>query len=217
MMGEPSAHISSPVPTHRPDIDERHNPWITTSTAVRYENPWISVRHDEVVDPSGRPGIYGVVTPKNLALGVLPIFDDGSVLLVGQYRYALSKYSWEMPEGGGAPGIDPLESIARELREETGHEARAWHPLYDITLSNSVADERALAWVAWDLHPLTEGAEPESTEDLAHWRVPFAEVVAMVWAGEIHDSMTATAVSMVEAQRLRAELPVALQRRLAAQ
>ncbi len=195
------------IPFGRPQLDEAHNPWTTKSSVVRYDNPWISVRHDEVVDPSGRDGIYGVVSPKNFALGVLPLFDDGTVLLVGQYRYVLSEYSWEIPEGGGAKDVEPIESIARELREETGHEASEWLRICDITLSNSVTDERATGWLAWGLQPIAGGAEPESTEDLALWRLPFAELVELVWSGAITDSMTVATVAKVEAMRLRHELP----------
>lgn len=204
----------SAVPTRRPPVDEHRNPWVTNSSELRYENPWITVRHDEVLDPSGRSGMYGVVSPKNLALGVLPVFTDGTVLLVGQYRYALGRYSWEMPEGGGAKDVDPMISIARELREETGHEARSWLEISDITLSNSVTDERAICWVAWDLVPLASGAEPESTEDLALWRIPFGQLVDLVWSGEVFDSMTVVTVTKLEAMRLRSELPAELDRLL---
>lgn len=191
----------------RPTVDEQRNPWSVRSSDVRYENPWISVRHDEVIDPSGRDGVYGVVSPKNYALGVLPVFDDGRVLLVGQYRYPLGRYSWEMPEGGGAKHVDPMDSIARELREETGHEASSWFHVMDISLSNSVTDEWAMCWIAWGLSPLRDGAEPESTEELALWHVPYCNVVDMVWSGEIYDSMTVATVTKVEAMRLRGELP----------
>jgi ADP-ribose pyrophosphatase len=191
----------------KPDIDEGRNPWSLRSSEVRYENPWITVRHDEVIDPSGRAGTYGVVSPRTLALGVLPILDDGSVLLVGQFRYPLDRYSWEMPEGGGAKDIDPLVSIARELREETGHEAASWLAVLDITLSNSVTDERAMCWVAWGLRLHAAGAEPESTEDLAIWHVPYPQAVDMVWTGKIFDSMTVATIAKIEAMRLRQELP----------
>lgn len=193
--------------TGKPAVDEHHNPWSVRSSEVRYENPWISVRHDEVIDPSGRTGTYGVVSPRNLALGVLPILDDGSVLLVGQYRYPLDRYSWEMPEGGGAKDVDPLESIARELREETGREASSWLAVMDMALSNSVTDEWALCWVAWGVRLHEAGAEPESTEDLAIWHVPYPEAVEMVWSGQIFDSMTVATLAKVEAMRLRDELP----------
>lgn len=193
--------------TGKSAVDEFHNPWSVRSSEIRYENPWISVRHDEIIDPSGRTGVYGVVSPRNLALGVLPILDDGSVLLVGQYRYPLDRYSWEMPEGGGAKDVDPLVSIARELREETGHEASSWLAVMDMALSNSVTDEWARCWVAWGLRLHEAGAEPESTEDLAIWHVPYPEVVEMVWSGKIFDSMTVATLAKVEAMRLRDELP----------
>lgn len=196
--------------SERPAVDETRNPWSVQSSEIRYENAWISVRHDEVTDPSGRRGVYGVISPRSFALGVLPIFDDGTVLLVGQYRYPLGRYSWEMPEGGGSKDIDPLASIARELREETGHEALSWLHVMDITLSNSVTDEWAMCWIAWGLRPSADGAEPESTEELAVWRAPYQAVVDMVWSGEIYDSMTVATVTKVEAMRLRNELPTEL-------
>jgi ADP-ribose pyrophosphatase len=199
------------TPRNRPVLDESQSPWQTTSSEIRYENAWISVRHDEVLDPSGRPGVYGVVSPRNFALGVVPFFDDGSAILVGQYRYALDRYSWEIPEGGGLKGVSREESIARELREETGYAASAWFPVIEnATLSNSITDETVYCWAAWGL---TSGdVELESTEhDLVSWRVPFADVVSMVWSHEIHDSLTIMTVSRIEAMRLRNELPTELQ------
>jgi 8-oxo-dGTP pyrophosphatase MutT (NUDIX family) len=169
------------------------------------------VRHDEVLDPSGKPGVYGVVSPRNFALGVVPFFDDGTVILVGQYRYALDRYSWEIPEGGGLKAASREESIARELREETGFAASTWFPVIEnATLSNSITDESVYCWAAWGL---TSGdTELESTEhDLVAWRVPFVNVVSMVWGHEIHDSLTIMTVSRIEAMRLRHELPTELQ------
>jgi 8-oxo-dGTP pyrophosphatase MutT (NUDIX family) len=202
------------VPRTRPAVNESQSPWVTVSSEVRYSNAWISVRHDEVLDPSGKPGIYGVVSPRNYALGVLPFFDDGTVILVGQYRYALDRYSWEMPEGGGLKDGSREDSIERELREETGFTANSWLPIIEnATLSNSITDERVYCWAAWGL---TAGdAELESTEhDLVTWRVAFADVVAMVWNHEIHDTLTIMAVARIEAMRLRNELPAALQEML---
>ena len=185
----------------KPFVEETVNPWQTVTSTCKYENPWISVREDQVIDPSGKAGIYGVVSPKNLALGVLPIFDDGTTVLVGQYRYALDRYSWEMPEGGGKIGTDPAEAIARELAEETGYQAAQWQLLHQMSLSNSVTDEWVMTWLAWDL---TAGeAKPESTEDLRVWRLPFAELVELVLDGTVFDSMTVAAVTMVETLRLR--------------
>jgi ADP-ribose pyrophosphatase len=185
----------------KPSVDELANPWQTISSKQTYDNPWISVREDQVVDPSGKPGIYGVMSPKNLALGVLPIFEDGSTVLVGQYRYALDRYSWEMPEGGGKIGTDPAAAIARELAEETGYRAGGWQLLHEMALSNSVTDEWVMTWLAWDL---TAGeAEPESTEDLSVWRLPFDELLGLVLDGSVFDSMTVAAVTMVETRRHR--------------
>jgi 8-oxo-dGTP pyrophosphatase MutT (NUDIX family) len=197
----------------RPDVDESRNPWVTTSTNVAYENPWVRIEHNEVVDPSGNPGIYGVVRPRNWALGVVPVFDNGDILLVGQYRYALSSYSWEIPEGGGAKGTAILDSIQRELAEETGYRAAHWLTLQTLALSNSVTDEMATLWVAWGL---TEGApEPESTEELALWRLPFAECVDLAADGGITDAMTVSAVQALELRRLQRRLPDDLARALA--
>lgn len=145
--------------------------------------------------------------PRNFALGVLPFFDDGTVILVGQYRYPLDRYSWEIPEGGGDKSVAPEDSIARELREETGFTATDWFPIIvDGSLSNSITNERVFCWAAWGLTP--GESELESTEhDLVSWRVPFADVVSMVWSNEIHDSITIMAIARIEAMRLRNELP----------
>ncbi len=189
----------------KPDVDESLNPWTTTSSRPVYENPWISVEHNEVVDPSGRPGIYGVVRPRNWALGVVPVFENGDTLFVGQYRYSLDEYSWEMPEGGGLREVDPLASIQRELVEETGYRATHWLPLLRLALSNSITDETAFTWVAWELTP--GPSAPESTEDLRIWRLPFREALAMIDAGAISDVLTVAALQCVELRRLRGQLP----------
>jgi 8-oxo-dGTP pyrophosphatase MutT (NUDIX family) len=196
----------------KPDVDESRNPWTTLAVRVAYSNPWITVEHRDVVDPSGKNGVYGVVRPNNLALGVLPIFDNGDTLLVGQFRYAQERYSWEMPEGGGSKNSDPLESIQRELAEETGYRAGSWLEVQRTALSNSVSDEEATTWVAWDLE---EGeAEPETTEELALWRLPFATVVTLVENGTIFDAMTVSTVLAVEIRRMRADLPSVLLQKL---
>ena len=106
-----------------------------------YENPWIRVREDQVLRPDGLPGIYGVVEFKNRAVGVLPVEADGSVWLVGQYRYPVGAYSWEIPEGGGPMSEDPEATARRELREETGLTAGKIELLTTAHLSNSVSDE----------------------------------------------------------------------------
>ncbi len=168
------------------------NPWRTLGSRQVYENPWISVREDSVIRPDGEPGIYGVVHYKNKAVGVLPVEDD-HVYLVGQYRYPLRRYSWEIPEGGCPEGEEPLRAARRELREETGLEAKSWRRLGEAYLSNSVADEYAVWFLATDLVP----GEPqtEGTEVIGVRRVPLREVVAMAMDGRITDALSVLALT----------------------
>jgi 8-oxo-dGTP pyrophosphatase MutT (NUDIX family) len=183
---------------------ERRGPWSIASKREVYDNRWIKVTHHEVVTPSGTPGIYGTVHYKNLALGVLPIDREGNTYLVGQYRFALKEYSWEIPEGGGAPDDDPLQSIARELREETGLRAGRWHKLLECDLSNSVSDERAMAFLAWDL---TQGeASPEPSEELVVRKMPLKQVFQMADAGEIRDAISMLSLQAVERLLLKGKL-----------
>jgi 8-oxo-dGTP pyrophosphatase MutT (NUDIX family) len=174
-------------------MDDRFsNPWRTLKTRVTYDNPWIRVREDDVIRPDGAPGIYGVVHYKNKAIGVLPIDEEGHTYLVGQYRYTLDVYSWEIPEGGGAEGEEPIEAAKRELREETGLIARRWRTLGRAHLSNSVSDEEAIIFLATDL--VQGAADPEGTEKLELRRVKFEEALRMVADGEITDSLSVIAI-----------------------
>lgn len=184
------------------------NPWTTLTTKPQYDNPWIQVVEHDVLNPKGQPGIYGVVRYKNLAIGVIPIHADGTTVLVGQYRYPLEVYSWEIPEGGGARGVDPLESAGRELVEETGLSAGKWLRFLELHLSNSVSDEHAIIYLAWDL---TEGAaQPDDTEQLAIRRVPFAEAVRMAMDGEITDAMAVAGLLKAKLLLDRGALPADL-------
>jgi 8-oxo-dGTP pyrophosphatase MutT (NUDIX family) len=186
-------------------MDERrvaNGPWTRHSRRIAYENPWITVWHDEVTRPDGAPGIYGVVHFETLAVGVLVLDEADRVLLVGQHRYALDAYSWEIPEGGVPAGESPLEGARRELREETGMEAASWRELSRSHLSNSVSDEVAVLFVAGDL---TAGlATPEGTEALEIRWLPFDEVVAMTLDGRITDALTVLAVQRVALDRAAA-------------
>ena len=172
--------------------EHAENPWRTLGSRRVYENPWISVREDSVIRPDGEPGIYGVVHYKNTAVGVLPVEDD-HVYLVGQYRYPLEQYSWEIPEGGCPEDEEPLRAARRELKEETGLEAESWRRLGETFLSNSVADEYAVWFLATDLVPGDQ--QPEGTEVIGVRRVPLREAVAMVMDGRITDALSALALT----------------------
>lgn len=169
------------------------NPWKTLSQAVVYENQWIRVQEDQVIRPDGLDGIYGVVNFKNKAVGVLPIDEEGYTYLVGQFRYPLGAYSWEIPEGGCPQGEDTLDAAMRELKEETGLEAANYQVLGRAHLSNSVSDEEAIWYLATGL---TLGAsEPEGTEKLVVRRLAFFEAVEMVRQGEITDALSVLAIN----------------------
>ncbi len=164
------------------------NPWKTVSSRPIYDNPWISVREDQVINPKGGNGIYGVVTFKNIAIGIIPVDDEGYTYLVGQYRYTLNEYSWEIPEGGGPIGIDPLDSAKRELKEETGFTAEKWTNICTIHTSNSVTSEVGYLYLA---QGLKDGeSEPEDTEELQVKRVHLKDAVEMVMNNEITDSLS---------------------------
>jgi 8-oxo-dGTP pyrophosphatase MutT (NUDIX family) len=168
-------------------------PWLRRARETVYSNSWIEVLHDEVDRPDGSPGIYGVVHFHNLAVGVVAVADDGRILLVGQHRYTLDEYSWEIPEGGSGPDESPETGARRELAEETGFEAETWHELCRVSLSNSVTDERGVLFVATDLRP--GPASPEPSEDLAVRWATLEEILADIDAGVIHDLLTIAAIA----------------------
>jgi len=168
------------------------NPWKTLSEKEVYSNPWIKISHHEVINPSGGKGIYGVVSFRNKAIGVVPVDDELHTYLVGQFRYTLNEYSWEIPEGGGPDGEEPAITAVRELREETGLEAETLELLGKIHTSNSVTDEVGYIFLAKDLKQLD--ASPEETEDITVRRIPLAQAVEMVESGEITDSLSMTGI-----------------------
>ena len=178
-----------------PNADEQ-NPWEITAEKAIYDNPWINLTEYQVINPSGNPGIYGKIHYKNLAIGILPLDEDLNTYLVGQYRFALNQYSWELPEGGGPLGTDPLESAKRELLEETGLKANNWTELQRMHLSNSVSDEYNIIYLARGLEQFE--AQPEDTEQLVVRKVPLDEVYRMICTNEITDAITVAAVLRVK-------------------
>lgn len=170
------------------------------------------IEHD-VLNPAGNPGLYGVVHMKNLAVGVLPLDDEGHTFLVGQHRFPRDYFSWELPEGGGDPDQPAAGSAARELREETGLNAASWHPFLFMDLSNSITDETAVGLLAWDLEQFAPA--PEEEERIVIRRVRFAEALEMALSGEIRDAFAVTMLFKARLLADRRELPPAILERIA--
>lgn len=180
--------------------EEIKNPWTTLSGEVKYDNPWITVTEYQVINPAGGKGIYGKVHFKNKAIGIIALDNDLNTWLVGQYRYTLDAWHWEIPEGGGPLGLTPLEGAKRELQEETGLTAGSWTEIIHLHTSNSVTDEEGHIFLAEDLQ---EGASAlEETEaDLKVWKLPFKEALQMVLEGKITDSMSV--MGILKAARMK--------------
>jgi 8-oxo-dGTP pyrophosphatase MutT (NUDIX family) len=176
------------------------NPWGIVGSLPVYDNPWIQVTQYDVVNPSGKPGIYGKVHFKNHAVGVVPMDEHGCIWLVGQYRFALDAYSWEIPEGGGPVGHSTEDTARRELKEETGIVAERLEKLFEMHLSNSVTDEWGVTYLATGLR--METADPEETESLRVRRLPLEEAYRMVREGHITDSMSVAAIQQLWIRRL---------------
>jgi 8-oxo-dGTP pyrophosphatase MutT (NUDIX family) len=170
--------------------------WKTHSSEEKYDNKWMNVTEYQVTNPSGTPGIYGKIHFKNKAIGIIPLDEQKNTWLVGQHRYALGEWSWEIPEGGGPLNVNALESAKRELKEETGLVAREWKQILRVHLSNSVTDEEGFVFLAEGLSE--ESNELEDTEgDMKVWKLPFAEALDMVQKGSITDSLSVIAILQV--------------------
>ncbi|MBS1506459.1 MAG: NUDIX hydrolase [Bacteroidetes bacterium] len=177
--------------------NEKHpNRWTTLSSKEIYENPWIKLEEDQVINPAGGKGIYGKIHFKNKAIGVIPLDENNNTWLVGQHRYVLNEWSWEIPEGGGPFNKTSLESAQRELLEETGLTADRWTEILRAHLSNSVSDEVSYIFLA---QGLKEGDhEREATEaDMKVWKLPFRDALTMVLEGKITDSMSVMGILKV--------------------
>ena len=167
---------------------EDDNHWVRVGSREVYRNPWIRVREDQVIRPDGEPGIYGIVEFQNLALGIVPVTSDMQTILVGQYRYALSEYSWEIPEGGGRLGVDPLIEAKRELEEESGATSDSWVDLGRFHLSNSVTNEEGRIYLAQNVSLGT--ARPDGDEVLRQRILPVSEAYRMCIDGRITDAVS---------------------------
>ena len=166
-------------------MTQRHNPWQTVQQQDVYENPWIRVEHHDVINPRGQPGIYGKVCFKNRAVGIIPVDSAGNTWLVGQYRYTLDKWLWEIPMGGAPLHEEPLPTAHRELREETGLRASNMQQIMFLHTSKSITDEEGYVYLATGL---TAGAtEHEATEDIEVIQLPLRDAIAMAQDARITD------------------------------
>ncbi len=185
-------------------MNEQYNPWKIIKEENVYDNQWINLTHYDVINPSGGKGIYGKIHFKGLATGVIALDDDYNTFLVGQYRFTLNQYSWEIPEGGAPFGEDPLDAAKRELLEEAGIKATSWIKLMDVHLSNSVTDEFGHIYLATGLSQHT--AMPEETEDIIVKKLPFEEAYQMMNEGKITDSVSVMAIQKVKLMMLEGTL-----------
>lgn len=180
-------------------VPENPNPYHIIKTSEIYSSPWITVREDAFHHRQGAQGIYSVVSIKHQACGVVAIDDKDRLVLVGQWRYPLREYSWEIPEGGGDPNESPLECMKRELAEECQLSARNWNPLGYYRPSNSKTDEEAFIFLAEDLSPCC--GKSENDEELMVRREPFNECLERISSGELTDGLTVTGIYIAHAYR----------------
>ena len=183
-------------------METENNPWKTLNQETAYENAWIRVEHHEVLNPAGNPGIYGKVHFKNTAISIVALDSEGFTYLVGQYRYTLNAYSWEVPEGGCSieSGEATLAAAKRELLEETGLVATEWTELGEVYLSNSVSDEKAVMYLAQNLSQ--HQACPEETEQLKIRKIPLKEAIEMAQNGQITDALSVLTLLKIPALHL---------------
>jgi len=165
-------------------------PWTRGEGRVVYDNPWIRVTEFAATAPTGALAQYGLVSLKNLAIAILPLFDDGTTVLVGQSRLPFGDYSWEIPEGGGPRDVDPLTSARRELAEETGLAAAEWREIMRAQLSNSVTDELMIGYLATELSRSMGIHHVDETEAIEMVRVPSREALEAALAGHLPDMLT---------------------------
>lgn len=177
----------------------RQNPWRTKRSAIVYSNPWIRVREDQVVRPDGVDGIYGVVEIRP-SVGIVALNEREEIALVGQWRYALNRYSVEVPRGGSDPHETDMLAVAqRELAEEVGVLAAQWEALGDVDVCNGVTDDKQSLFLATGLSQTEMHLDPE--EDITVEWHPFAEAVKMALDGRITEVCSVAAILRVALRR----------------
>lgn len=182
-------------------METNKNPWKILDSKDIYQNSWLRLTEFDVIAPSGNPGIYGKVHFENKAIGIVALDDQDNVYLVGQYRFPIDQYTWELPEGGGLPDESPLDAAKRELEEETGLRAENWESLLTIHTSNSVTDEIGYVFLATGLSQ--HETNFDDTEDLRIRKLPFEMVLEEVMSGKITDSLTIAGILKLKVLRLK--------------
>lgn len=180
------------------------NRWQKKSEETKYETPWIKVTHHEVITPGGSNGIYGCIHFKNLAVGIIPLDEDYNTWIVGQYRYPIQRYTWEIPEGGCPVGTSPLDTAKRELKEEVGIYAAKWDLIQELDLSDSASDEVSFCYLARQLS--FGNPEQEDNEDITIKKLPFQQLFEMTEGGEIRDAISVAAIYKVQRMIERNEI-----------
>lgn len=205
---EPPA-ASDPASPETP-LRPHGEPWRAGPPRRLHDNPWFALDVYDAVAPTGTPATYYGLHFKGAATGVVPLHEDGTITLVGQWRFPFGTYSWELPEGAAPHSEAPLDGARRELREEAGLTARDWRPILTMQLSNASSDETAYLYLATGLEPVA--AEPDATEALALARLPFREALAAVADGRIRDSLTVAALLRLHHMATSGELEEGLAR-----
>ena len=176
-------------------------PWQLLDSECRYDNPWIRISHENVITPAGSQGIYGRIHFKNKAITIIPLDKEGNTWLVGQHRYVLDAYSWELPMGGGPLTMDAIDAAKKELQEEVGLAADHWQLIQHLHTSNSVSDEQGLVYLATGLTQI--GSQPEETELLTVKKLPLDEAIGWALNGKITDAISVAALLKVAMLRQR--------------
>jgi 8-oxo-dGTP pyrophosphatase MutT (NUDIX family) len=193
-------------------MSNQSNPWETLSSQRFYESRYVDVYQDEVRHRSGKVHSYTALRFRIYGIAVLPIFEDGSTYLIGQYRYVSQRYTWELPRGSGSKATEPIETAKRELQEETGTHAGQWLEVARLMVSPGITDELAPCFAAWDLEHGT--AHPDPQEDLSIRRLPFRDAVAECLNGAICDGPSVATILAVHTRAIQGNLPEDLLRRL---
>jgi ADP-ribose pyrophosphatase len=173
-------------------MNEHPSPWGKLSEEVKYENPWVKIIEHQVINPAGKNGIYGVVHFKTNAVAIIPLDENNNTWIVGQYRFPLDSYEWEVVEGGCPEGTSPEATAYRELIEEVGLKAESMQLILEMQLSNSTTDELSYSYIARGLSYI--GEQPEEEERLEIKKLPFEEVYQMVLRGEIRDGLSVASI-----------------------